>query len=401
MKATFRTNLILLSCSLAVALLIFEICLRILGIGYPYYDRADEHTGYSLRPHAAGWQTQEGSTYFSINSDGIRGKERTKEKPENTYRIAVLGDSMTEGRQVDEDETFVDLVEQELAHCPALSGKNIEALNFGVAGYSTTQALMMLRHKAWDFDPDYVLLTVFTSNDLSDNSPDLGKSEQKPYLTLENGELVLDTSFRKSKWFRTQNSVIGKSLHYVINRSQVLQVLNQARRRLTGMLRPPKATKKASHKTGEGEELGLDNPVTFRPPPEPLWQEAWELTEAIIKQMDREVKEHGKRFAFATSSTSIQVYPDRAERQRFIDYLQQPDLFYDEKRLAAYALQNGMTFFPLIASLQNYVDEHQVYLHGFENTTIGRGHWNEEGHKQVSILLAEKLCGSLSQATIR
>ena len=77
-----------------------EIGLRIAGVSYPSFFTADEYRGVALRPGAEGWWLQEGEAYIRINSAGLRDRERTKVKPANTVRVAVLGDSYAAAFQV-------------------------------------------------------------------------------------------------------------------------------------------------------------------------------------------------------------------------------------------------------------------------------------------------------------
>ena len=46
------------------------------------------------------------------NSMGVRDREYDKKKPENTYRIIGLGDSVTFGANIDENETFLNILEE-------------------------------------------------------------------------------------------------------------------------------------------------------------------------------------------------------------------------------------------------------------------------------------------------
>lgn len=66
----------------------------------------DEARGYALRPGMEGWFRKEGESYVRINSDGLRDRQHTKAKPENTLRIAVLGDSYAEALQVPMEQAF-------------------------------------------------------------------------------------------------------------------------------------------------------------------------------------------------------------------------------------------------------------------------------------------------------
>jgi hypothetical protein len=152
-----------------VAILVAELGLRTAGISYPNFYQSDEHTGFSLRPGAEGWYRGEGEAYVRINRQGLRDREHSLTKPKNTFRIAILGDSIAEARQVALEVTFWAVLEQQLKNCPGLGGRDPEAINFGISGFGTAQELIMLRHRVWDYSPDIVILAFLTDNDISDN----------------------------------------------------------------------------------------------------------------------------------------------------------------------------------------------------------------------------------------
>ena len=52
----------------------------------------------------------------------------------------------------------------------------------------------------------------------------------------------------------------------------------------------------------------------------------------------------------------------------------------------------GFPVTTIAESLQVIATEKGVYLHGFPNTVMGRGHWNEMGHLWAAQLLANELC---------
>ena len=54
----------------------------------------------------------------------------------------------------------------------------------------------------------------------------------------------------------------------------------------------------------------------LRPPRNRAWAEAWQVTEALIAQMNAEVRARSKRFLLATLTIGIQVHPDASRAQR-------------------------------------------------------------------------------------
>ena len=380
-------NLLLIVGGVVGGIVIVEIGLRLAGISHPVFLTTDERRGVAHRPGASGWQRNEGEAYVRINSDGLRDREHSKAKPENTLRIAVLGDSYTEGKQVPLEKTFVAVMERELNGCQALAGRKVEAINFGVAGYGTAQELITLRHHVWDYSPDLVVLAFLTGNDIEDNSRVLAQNPNVPYFIYDNGELVLDESFRDSPSFRTKKSLSGNQLFmWLIDHSRIMQVINNARK----IVKKRRAAANKDLNT-QGQELGLDSTV-YKQPTLPAWQEAWRVTEGLIVLMRDEVREKGADFLVVTLSGGIQVHPEPSVRQEFMEKLGISDLFYPERRIKTLGEREGFTVLNLAQPLQAYAEEEQVFLHGFENTSLGGGHWNKEGHRLAGQMIAQKLC---------
>ena len=57
--------------------------------------------------------------------------------------------------------------------------------------------------------------------------------------------------------------------------------------------------------------------------------------------------------------------------------------------------RRGFDVLTLAPMFQAYAQEHNVFLHGFENSGIGIGHWNQEGHRLAGKLIAEKSCSDI------
>jgi hypothetical protein len=108
--------------STAITILIVEAALRVIGVSYPVFDTYDDARGVALRPEKAGWYDKEGRAYVRINKLGYRDINRDEERRTEAYRIAVLGDSFTVGRQVKAKDTFPSLLAEKLRACPELGG---------------------------------------------------------------------------------------------------------------------------------------------------------------------------------------------------------------------------------------------------------------------------------------
>jgi hypothetical protein len=102
------------------------------------------------------WNGHETST----NRWGMRDRDYTLAKPAGTYRIAVLGPSLTMGNGVHDAEVFDNILEDRLAREPITNRyQKIEVLNFGTSGYALPQQLVQLEDRVLRFHPDLVILT--------------------------------------------------------------------------------------------------------------------------------------------------------------------------------------------------------------------------------------------------
>lgn len=124
-----------------------------------------------------------------------------------------------------------------------------------------------------------------------------------------------------------------------------------------------------------------------------MWQYAWKVTEQLMVAMDGEVKGHGAQFLVVTASVGPQVYPDPVWRAKFAESIHVKDLFYPDLRIRQLGRHAGFPVLDLASTLQTYADEHHEFLHGFSNTKLGTGHWNETGHRLAGERIAGRLCG--------
>jgi hypothetical protein len=379
--------------SLLVALLIAEIGLRVVGYSYPFFYAPDARRAYSPIPNMQAWHRREGKAFVSINSRGLRDREHADEKPANTIRIAVIGDSYTEAMQVPAEEAFWAVMARQLESCAAFEGKRIETINFGVSGYGTAQELITLREHVWRYSPDIVLLAVTTSNDVTDNSRPL-KKKDIPYFVRRDGQLVLDDSFASSSEFRWRASWLNQTSRKIRDSSRVIQAIHQSHGAIKDYV---SAKRKSWMNSGKnktlrelGDELGVDN-LIYTEPGDDTWREAWAITEELITIMSREVETHGARFVVATLSNGIQVHPDAEARAAFLRRVGGNDIFYPDKRIARLGERENIKVVNLAPTLQTYAEQNKAFLHGFPGT-LGNGHWNSLGHKLAGEILATEIC---------
>jgi len=90
-----------------------------------------------------------------ISSQGLRDDEVTVPKPKGTFRILVLGDSVTYGVDVLKSQAFPDRLEGFLRD---QFSESVEVINAGVSGYTAYNELQYYLTQGRKFEPDLVIV---------------------------------------------------------------------------------------------------------------------------------------------------------------------------------------------------------------------------------------------------
>ena len=97
-----------------------------------------------------------------INAQGLNDRFYPLEKPRDTFRIAVVGDSTSFGWKVGAENSFPKILERLLNR--EMKGRHYEVINFSVPGYNTAQEYELIQTKVMSYHPDMVIL-VYCMND--------------------------------------------------------------------------------------------------------------------------------------------------------------------------------------------------------------------------------------------
>ncbi|MBE9241132.1 SGNH/GDSL hydrolase family protein [Synechocystis salina] len=386
-------NTLLVLGSLGFAVVVAEVALRLMRVSYPSFYQVDPQRGHSLIPNFTARWTHEGNGLVSINSDGLRDRHYEKEKPADAYRIVVLGDSFSEAIQVNEDETYWSAIEKNLASCAGLTGKTVEVINFGVGDYGTAQEYLTLRHHAIEYQPDLVLLQIFTGNDIVNNSRQLSPGDRlAPFWEEMEGKWQMKLDFRETMAYQRRDSAPRRLLYGLINRVRLLQVLNEAKRQWV-----TQRTLTTQQQANTDIIPALDFDVNlYREPTDPAWEQAWAATESLITATSQLSREEKADFLAVVISNPPQVYPDRQVREQ-LKQLGAENLFYPDQRLAQLGQKENFAVLTLAATMQQKADAEQSYWHGFDNTIPGVGHWNIQGHQLAGQLIGDRLCQMVTE----
>jgi len=100
---------------------------------------------------------------IKTNQWGMRDKDYTLTAPRGTYRIALVGSSVTMGPGVPADLTMEALLEDRLnREGPGAPQRHFEILNFSAIAYGLMQNVAVVDRKVFPFTPDAVLVGIFT-----------------------------------------------------------------------------------------------------------------------------------------------------------------------------------------------------------------------------------------------
>src|SRR5262249_42622709 len=147
---------LLIVCAVGFAALAFEAGVRLFLPVSDFFWQWDPVVGVKLIPGKHGRSVKRGvfDTAIQVNSHGYRDREHPYQRPADTTRIVLLGDSFIEALQVPFAQSVTALLEGQLR----ASGVNAELINLGVSGYGTALEYLTFREYGVAYDPALVVL---------------------------------------------------------------------------------------------------------------------------------------------------------------------------------------------------------------------------------------------------
>jgi lysophospholipase L1-like esterase len=369
MKAS--KNTILFFSAFIVAIAILEIFLRFshfLGVGLSF-TQPDSLLGYGLVPNKHYWIKRENDHPIvgKINKYGWRDKDWSIQKPKNTFRIAVLGDSFVEALQVEQEYTFLYLLENTLNK--EFSCK-VELMNFGRSGFTQSEELLVLKHYVSAFAPDMVLLFFFPGNDITDISKDTTSDRMRPFYTNSNeGELILDTSFSNTTQYKIKCLVNFFKQHSMLV-SYFCDIYNRY---------------KINRLTQNGSLEGLDATYSLcTSHPSEIYIKNYLLNKALIYDMSRYCKD--RTIDFMLVCLDLPTYKIAIE-EKYKKLYPSFNSFFFEDDLRAFSSSINIEYTGLQRAFRKAYENNKVAFH-FGNDD---GHYNYKGHRLVAKTLLPKL----------
>lgn len=176
-----RLKLVAVALGISLALVAAEVGVRVLGIepvlnvvAYENFRRSENpQLRYELLPGSPDGRR------LKISSAGLRDREYSLDKPAGTFRIAMVGDSVTFGYRCPRAQTHPKFLERFLRALRTPDAPKFEVMNFGVTGYNAREIGETLRSRVPPFCPDLVVWTYVA------NDPQSFSMEMKAIESLE------------------------------------------------------------------------------------------------------------------------------------------------------------------------------------------------------------------------
>jgi hypothetical protein len=229
------------------------------------------------------------------------------------------------------------------------------------------------------------VLAFFAGNDVRNNSVRLEGDKCRPFFVYRSGVLQLGGPFDSSRLFRLECMLRFESRHL-----RVIDAIGSGRSAIRDWWRH------RHEKRVVGREPGVSDMV-YRAPVDPVWLDAWRVTDGEVTEMYRDAARAGAGFLLVTVGTGIQDYPNPVVRRNYMRFVGVSDLFYPDRHLKALGEREGFPVLNLAPTMQAWAEAHHVYLHGFKAGREGAGHWNVTGHHLAGVLIAQRLCALASQ----
>ena len=343
----------LMTASVGIILLALEITVRVFPKPEGILNRKDASVGRIYQKNFKGfvWEPEAGrETYIVTNKLGYVGKDVDLERGEGVVRIAMLGDSMTAGTEVDYANNFISRLEDMLDTQTQGSGRTFEVLNYGVGGTGTFLQYQTYIKNIAPYKPDAVFLIFFTKNDYHDNYAKLN-------FDLEE--------------YENQRSKMSSLKAFLSNNSQLTKLVFRR-------LQRNKAFLWIINKVGFEEEF-REQETMFLFPHEGQRDQAQEFynhTFSIIERLREKVEGDGAEFLVVIlppgdAYEEADSWKQHAEITELIDFLEEKEITY---------LNSAE---PLTTAKQKYQGEN--FTHGGQRA----GHFNELGHEIFAQILYE------------
>lgn len=280
-----------------------------------------------------------GGEYYALritsDENGFRhfGDVNSTDRP----KVLFIGDSFTQAMEVSDNKTFYGIIREKM---------DIEVFSLGAGGYGTLQAYMLMNRWLDHIQPDIVVVQ-FSPNDIVNNSYELESQSiynnngmRRPYLRDGEIQYKLPKNMPRIRHFANRNS---RFLYYILSRIDIMR-------------------------SQYGIE-SIENDIYEKGREIQAYREAQEVTEEIFRMMNDSIDSIGAEFYTFSTDENMPYFED------YLDMV---------NRYPGIHLIDGVT-----------VALREAEEMGVTIRASDMAHWNNEGHRIVAEVIADKLNATL------
>ncbi len=363
------TKFLLTFSGIVVSFLLIEFLLRIFlppQTTLKFYD--NPVFGSAFVPNQKGLfvtETKEYSSNVEINSQGWPDIEHTVDKPKDTYRILILGDSFVENLQVPFEKRFFRQLQDKL-------GNKFEIIAMGRGNTGMAQQYLILKKYGLKYKPDLVIQMFLTANDVKNNSPVLQNDPYLPYFEIDE-----DNNLKEIPQIKRSDRKLS-SLKEILKKFEITKIILSLRQKYL--------EKNAS-------TLAWGYPIDYHIYDSSYsseYQKAWEITKRLILETKKITEESQAKYILVTLANNEQV-DFKVQEEIFNKYPNMknanPDFEKPDKIIKEFSENENITYWQMLPYFQNYI------INNLNSTThyFYDGHWNETGTNLAAEFLFENL----------
>jgi hypothetical protein len=267
-------------------------------------------------------------------------------------RLLILGDSYIHAAAIEVPQTVGQQLEAQL-------GEPWDVVSIGGVGWGQLEPLEALKTHGSDLTPDQVLTVFLPLNDVRNNHPELQREATLQMAHMQRirpGWVQLEAEDAPLFWVRSSR------LNQLISHRLALWNWEDVE-----------------------DEIPLDYQI-YSTGQDPRWEEAWTLTEELIRDTRDTARRVGAEYALAIASTPQGVLgPEAGLEQLQRAYPQMKngswDLDLPSRRLIAFCESEGIAVLNLETGLREATAAGQSLHFTYD------GHWNKAGHEAAATLL--------------
>lgn len=361
-------KIVLLVLGILITLILVEIGLKLFTCEttLKFYD--NPVFGSAFIPNQKGLfvtETKEYSSKVEINSQDWPDVEHTLDKPKNTYRILILGDSFVENFQVPFEKRFFRQLQDKL-------GNKFEIIAIGRGNTGTAQQYLMLKEYGLKYKPDLVIQMFLTANDVKNNSPILQNDPYLPYFEIDEGNNLKEIPQIK----RSDRTL--SSLKEMLKKFEITKIILSLRQKYL-----------------EQRAISLSGgyPIDYHIYDSSYsneYQKARDITKRLILETKKITEESGAKYILVTLANNEQVNA-KVQEKIFNKYpkMKNNNLDFEkpDKLIKEFSESKKITYWQMLPYFQNYIINNPTTItHYFYD-----GHWNETGTNLAAQFLTENL----------